>query len=163
MANLINEDPYVILRDLLQNNWTSANISGTFDESKRIHTGSYDDNNNYPEVTLTEKDEDHTPDGIDPSGSGLTSWVDGIIQCRVWAPADRDKLGVNPKLMRFELAQEIQDIIYDNQSGTTDSNGNAQLTRIEIGNPFDDVENTDDPVILRSTIPIGYQYHASPS
>lgn len=162
MANLIDEDPYIILRDLLQSNWTSSNISGTFDSSKRIHTGQYDNNNTYPEVTLTGKDEDHSPDGIDPSGSGLTSWTDNTIDCQIWVPVDRDAIGTNPKKMRFELAKEIQEIIYDNQSGTTDSSGNAQLTRLEIGTPLDDVEDTDDPVILRTTVPIGYQYHASP-
>lgn len=159
---MIDTEPSVIIRDLLANQWDSSNVDGTFDTAW-IGTGWWDEETPNPQITLSGMTETRDPTGIDPNGGGFTSWVDGAVDCNVWIPNDRDATGgVNPKQHRWQLDSEIQRIIRANSTGTTDSDGYPQLTRLDLGEARYFVEESDSPVVFRATVPIGYAWHARP-
>lgn len=158
---LLDTEPVVIVRNVLVDNWDSSNIDETF-KPAWINTGWWDEETPNPQITLTETSEDTSPDGIHPGGKGLTSWVDGSIDCNVWVPYDRDNYASQgvAKGFRWDLVKEIHRIIENHQTGTTDDSGNAELTRLETGNIQRDP--ADPPPPFRALIPIGFQYHTRP-
>lgn len=159
---LLEEEPAVIIRNLLVTNWNAANIGEPFEEAW-VSTGRYDNSTSHAEVTLTTFSEDTSPDGIDPSGKGLTSWVDGVGQIGVWVPLTDDYASAGvAKDFRYDLKREVHRILENNQEGTTDSNGDPQLTRIETGSIEQFIEDNDSPPIYRAVVPVGYQYHSKP-
>lgn len=162
---LLATEANVEIRNLLIDNWDSNSISLSQNFNKAwIHTGWYDESNNNPQISLTGVSEDTSPDGIVPNGTGLSSWVDGSIDCNIWVPYPDDTYSYNSqgeaKQFRHELKRKVHSIIENNQSGTTDNSNTPVLTRIETG----DIQNdpTNEPPPFRSLVPINYQYYSSP-
>ena len=159
---LLETEPNLIIQGLLTGQWDSTNVGREF-KTAWISTGDYDNDAPNPEITLDAFEDDTTPDGIDPSGAGLTSWVDGVGDIQVWVPYITDEYDSSGQArgFRWDLATEVHRILENNQSGTTDDNGDAQLTRIEPGS-INRFVGEGEPVIYRATIPVGYQYHTAP-
>lgn len=162
MVELLDREPAVIVKRLLETEWDATNIDGTFDASKRISTGWWEEDNPYQQITVTPVSEDDSYTGIDPSGKGPTSWVDGILDCNVWVPHDRDVTSVHPRSHRWELTREARGIIRANAEGTTDENGNPELTRLEPGRVRWLVDDDSSPVVYRTQLRVRYQWHARP-
>jgi hypothetical protein len=159
---LLNTEPTVIVRDLLISNWQSANITESFNPVW-ISTGRYDNATDHPEITITGVSEDRSPDAMRPDGTGLSAWVDGIMDINAWVPlsSDYQSSGV-AKSFRYDLEAEIDRIIDNNQRGTTDATNAPQLTRLETGTAVPTIENDEEPVLYRARIPVGYQYYKAP-
>lgn len=158
---LLDTEPSLIVRDLLRSGWDDTNVDETFKQAW-INTGWWDEDTPNPQVTLSATIEDTSPDGIHPGGKGLTSWVDGSIDCNVWVPyvsANYASQGV-AKDFRWDLVKEVHRIVENNQTGTTDDAGNAELTRLETGDIQRDPVESPPP--FRALIPIGFQYHTQP-
>lgn len=163
MADLITDEPSVIVSNLLQSEWNGANIDGSFDAGKRISTGWWSEDSPHPQITVTPVDEDTSPTGLDPSSGGLTSWVSGSLDCNVWVANDYDSTGgVHPRTLRWQLRREVQRIIMHNQQGTTTDSGDPELTRLETGVVRGLVETDSEPVVYRYVVPVGYVWHARP-
>ena len=161
MPDLIDEEPAVIVKKLLETQWDSTNIDGTFDHTKRISTGWWNEDNPHPQITVTPVDEDTSYTGINPATGNPTSWVDGALDVNVWVAHDYDATGgIHPRTHRWQLRLEVQWILGANSEGTTDENGNPQLTRLEPGRIRGDVEDDENPVVYRYIIPVLYQWHA---
>lgn len=162
MSHMIEEEPGVIIKNLLQAEWDATNIDGSFDASRRLSTGWWDEENPYTQITVSGMSEDRSPTGIDPGGGGFTSWADGTLDVNIWVPNDRDTTGgLHPKSHRWELDREVQRIFGRNSEGTTSDDGSPQLTRIESGESTYSVDD-GDPVIFRARIRVGYQHHIRP-
>lgn len=158
---LVETEPNVIVRDLLADNWDSSNVDETF-KTAWIGTGWFDEDQPNAQVTLTGVSEDTSPTAIVPDGSGLSSWVDGVLDCNVWVPYDRESYtsaGV-AKGFRWDLVREVHRIIENNQTGTTDDSGDTELTRLETGNIRRNP--TGPPPPFRALIPVGFQYRTEP-
>jgi len=160
---LLDREASLILRDLLQTDWKTSNVDEEFNPVW-ISTGRYDNDTDYPEVTLSSFDEDTSPTGIDPGGKGLTSWIDGTGNIGVWVPYTDDYRSAGPaKSFRYQLAREVHRIMQNNAEGTTTDAGEPELTRIETGTVQQFVEeNEDEPPIFRAIVPVGYGYHSRP-
>lgn len=159
---LIETEVNVEIRDLLISEWDSnpIAISQTFDTAW-ISTGWWDENTPNPEVTLTSVSEPTGPNGLAANG-GLSSWIDGSLQCDVWVPYDRDTYASQgvAKNFRWDLTRKIHSIIEENQQGTVDDAGNPVLTRLETGTLQRDP--VEPPPPFRMRIPIGFQYRTAP-
>jgi len=154
---LLDTEATVEIRNLLIDNWDVSNIGQPFDTAW-ISTGWWDEETPNPQITLTEVSENTSPDAIVPDGSGLSSWVDGQIQCDVWVPYDRENYSSQgvAKDFRWDLIREVHRIVENNQQGesTTD------LNRIETGDIQRDP--VEEPPPFRALIPIGLQYRTAP-
>lgn len=158
---LLDTEVNVEIRNLLINEWASNQIVVTqpFDTAW-ISTGWWNEDTPNPQITLTVQTEPTDPDGLTPTG--LSSWVDGFVQCDVWIPYESDTYESQglAKEFRWDLTRKVHSIIEQNQQGTVDSDGNPVLTRLETGvlerNP------TDSAPPFRMMIPVGYQYRTAP-
>lgn len=164
---LIEREPNVVVIDLLEDQWEDDNISGEFDTSW-ISTGWWNEDSSNPQVTLTQSNPNTRPNGLDPTGRGFTSFVEGSISCNIWSPSVRSedgtdwKYGANPKTLRWDLVREIHRIIENNQDGTTDSQGNPELVSIRTGRFTLSEEPGETMVVYRATLPIDYMFHTRP-
>lgn len=148
------------IRDLLKNEWdgdgSHISVSETFDTAW-ISTGWWDEETPNPEITLTGVTEPTDPDGL-ASGKGLSSWVDGTIDCNVWVPYDRENYASQgvAKDFRWDLTRKVHAIIEENQQGE----GTTDLTRLETGNI--QRNPVEEPPPFRMLIPIGFVYRSAP-
>lgn len=159
---LLEREPNVIVEDLLRSEWSQYSMAPEHFESYWIHTGSYDEDSDHPEVSMGNVIEPTDPNSLDPSGIGLSSWVDGIIDCNVWVPNDSRRLDdMNAGLYRWQVTRQIHHIIEQNQEGTT-YNGEPELVRLDTGELQRFAETDSEPTLLRMLIPIGFLYRTAP-
>lgn len=153
---LVDTEVNVQIMNLLQDQWDSSAIDQSFDADAWISTGWWDEETPNPQVTLTVYSEPTDPDGMASDGSGLTSWVDGVVHCNVWVPYRRDEMASQgaAKQMRWQLTRQIHGIIEDNQRGVN------SLSRLDTGELRRDP--SEEPPPFRMLIPIGFQYYTSP-
>lgn len=160
---MTDEESSVILVGMLIDGWDSNNIDVAFDENARISTGWWSEDNPHPQITVSNIAEDPSYDGINPSGSGATSRVNGTADTNVWVANDRDATsGLHPKILRFQLRKEVERIIRDNAEGFqyTDPDGGTHfLTRVEPTGVDSDVDTDKEPTLFQYTIETSYVYH----
>jgi hypothetical protein len=160
---MTNEEANVILVGMLIDEWTPQDIDASFDEESRISTGWWNEDNAHPQITVTSITEDPSYDGINPSGAGATSWVNGTVDVNVWVANDRDATdGLHPKILRHQLRKEVEDVITDHATGYeyVDPDGGTHfLTRVEPTGTDSNVETGNEPTVFRYTIETSYVYH----
>lgn len=152
----------VQLRDLFVNEWSGdgshTTVSQNFDTAW-ISTGWWDEETPNPQITLSSVTEPTGPTGLAP-GKGLGSWVDGVLDCNIWVPYDRDEYSSQgvAKDFRWDLTRKVHAIIEENQRG--ESSHTPDLTRLETG----DLQRNpaDPPPPFRMVVPIGFQYRTAP-
>lgn len=159
---LLEDEPNLIVRDLLVTKFDSTNVSQQF-ETRWISTGWWDEDSPHPQITVTGVDLDTSPDAMDATGKGLVSWADGLLDCNVWVPDDEDEYGSTgaAKKFRWDLTREVHRIIEANSEGTTDDNGNPELTRLETGSIIRNPGVEPPPFVM--LVPIGYQFETRPA
>lgn len=165
---MIAEDPIVIIKDLLVNNWNAGNTPLASDPS--IHTGWYDFGSADPQVTVTNPDE-FTVGGGETGHTGGTG-DGGVSQARAgtvlancWSGTREDMEGagsggsdVNPKDAAYQMAREVHRIMQANATGTTDSNGKPQLNSLGADDVTRIVDTDRDPAVYRYEVTIRYTY-----
>lgn len=169
--DLLDREPEQIIHAVLINGWDNSNISGRFEldssgRPKWLHTGWYD-RNGLPQVSVSPRNEGPTGatetgyTGIDASGAGPTSMIDGQVDVNVWVPHDTqpyEVTGENPKKLAGELKRECKRVLASNPLGTT-YNGETELKFIGVGEITSPPEPEDTEVENRYHIPALYGYH----
>ena len=160
---MTDEESNVVLVGMLLDEWNTDNIDAPFDQEARISTGWWNEDNPHPQITATGITEDPSYTGMNPSGNGATSWVDGTVDINVWVANERSATGgLHPKILRHQLKEEVLRIIRMHDTGYeyTDPDGGTHfLTRVEPTDVSAEVEDDDDPVVFRYTIETAYNYH----
>lgn len=112
----LTEDPILTIRDLLIANWNPANTSGL---TPRIHTGSFNHSWAEPQVAILDPSE--FPAGGGQTGfRGIESTTGNGVKFMIGNVTvggyshDEDNSGTNPRILRFEISEEIKRIIKDN-------------------------------------------------
>jgi len=109
-------DPKLEIKNLLEDedNWDASNTSGITPE---FSTGWWDDNNDLPQVTVTNDDETPEPlttTGQTHIGSNDDQNMSGRMDVNVWA--NRNSSDVNPKKLAKQFRDEARRIILNNLS-----------------------------------------------
>lgn len=165
---MLDEDPIIVVRDLLSQSWESANTPLANDP--RIHTGWYDYGSSDPQVTVTNSEE-FTAEGGD-TGYTAGTGDGGVAQVRVgtilvncWAGSRDDLEGagtdgsdVNPKDAAYQMANEVHRIMSNNADGTTDDSGNRQLNSLSADDARRLVETDETPTVFRHEVTVRYTY-----
>lgn len=165
---MLEEDPVVIVQDLIETNWDADNTPLTADP--RVHTGWYDFGSPDPQVTVTNPEES-TVGGGDTgitAGSGDGSAVQvraGTILVNCWAGTREDMEGqgdggadVNPKDAAYKMAREVHRILMANASGTDDDSGNPQLTSLSADGIRRLVDTEPESAVFRYEVTARYTY-----
>ena len=159
---MIEHDPIIVIRDLLNQQWSPSRTSGI---DITPHTGWYDFGSGGPQVTVT----NDNSFAIEGGATGQTAGTGdgGVVQVRsgtvlvnAWA-GNRDDLrgeapgggDLNPKLLAFQMGAEIHRIIQSNASSVDEF--------ISVG--ADDIRSlVDDDVpetVYRREVTVRYTYH----
>lgn len=165
---MLSEDPVIIIRDLLDNNWTTGNT--VLANKPDIHTGWYDYGSSDPQVTVTNPEESTVGGGetghTAGTGAGGVSQIRaGTVLVNCWAGTREDTKGagsggsdVNPKEAAYDMAGEVHRIAQANATGTTDSNGNRQLNSLGADPVRRVVDTEKDPVVYRYEATVKFTY-----
>lgn len=115
------KDPKLVVRDLISNNWNTANTS--INDAPRVHTGWYNGAEGWgdtPQISVTNANENPLgggntgfsaikADGSTPPIKHMLGFVDVVC----WAHQDMYD-GVNAKTLIYEFSEEVKRIIKDN-------------------------------------------------
>lgn len=160
---MTDEEANVVIIGMFLDTWDSANIDTAFDETSRISTGWWNEDNPHPQITVSNVAEDPSYTGINPRGTGATSWVDGSVDVNVWVANDRDATGgLHPRILRHQLRKEVERIIRVHDTGYeyTDPDGGTHfLSRVEPTGTRSEAMTDDDPTLFRYLIETSYVYH----
>ncbi len=154
------KEPKNTIRSLLQNEWDSANTSTV---TPKFSTGWWDDNNDYPQVTVTNADEGPNPDtttGQTKLGStGMVGQnISGAVEVDCWA--NRESSDVNPKKLVYEFKQEARRIIQSNVTcEATSPTDLSDLNYLGWGGAIDRHATDITPVTYRKICEVLYGYH----
>lgn len=165
---MLDEDPIIIVRNLLINNWNSNNT--VLADDPKIHTGWYDFGSSDPQVTVTDTEEGVMDGGVTGHTAGTGNG--GVVQYRVgqmlvncWAGTYEDMEGqgangsdVSPKAASYDMANEVHRIMQENASGTTDDSGNKQLHSLSTTDAQRMADDNRDPTIFRYQTIVEYTY-----
>jgi hypothetical protein len=86
---------------------------------------------------------------IKGDGTGPSRQTDGTVLVNAWC--NDNQTSENPKQVVWDLRKEIERIVLNNVEST-------QYQYLSIGNITKMVEDSQDPVMHRYEIPVGYQY-----
>lgn len=156
---MARDAPEVVVRNIIRDNWNTANTSG---ETFNVHHGWIDIEGDSLEVTVSDPNDSAVTDtsgyaGINVNGSPSQDYQ-GTVSVNVWA--DRTRTTQNPRKMAWEGREEVQRIIQTNH----DAPGYDPINIADLGaQRF--VEGADDPgevTIWRYMITVGFAYHVRP-
>lgn len=166
---MIDEDPVLIIKDLLVNNWDANDTS--LADAPRIHTGWYNYGSSDPQVTITNPDEftvggGNTGISAGTGDGGAAQVRAGTVTVNAWAGTRDDMEGVgdggsnlNPKDAAYSMAKEVHGIIQNNADGTLDDGGNRQLNSLGADEARRIVDSNDDgPAVYRYEVTVKYTY-----
>jgi len=111
-------DIKLLVRDMLRDNWSNSDMVEPLDNSD-IHTGWWDANKAFPQITVT-SDEESPLAGGDTGVTGISS--DGYVQHRngsvlvdCWAGSSDDYDNRGEEQVQVEaMADEVDTIVYEN-------------------------------------------------
>lgn len=165
---MLDEDPVIIVYDLIRNNWNNANTP--LGSDPKFSTGWYDYGSSDPQITVTDSEEGVVQGGItghsaSTGDGGVAQYRNGILLVNCWGGSYDDLTGagpngedVSPKDAAYQMANEVHRIMQDNASGTSDSNGNKQLHSLGADATRRIVEEEADPSIFRHEVTVLYTY-----
>lgn len=151
------QEPAVTIRDLLDNNWQSANTSGV---KPRISTGWFDQDALYPQISCSAFPEGTLMWGVE-SGQGSVQVRDGVVNVVTWShrkmvDSGGSPIGTNPKEFRYEMRQEIERIVVANENSAID------LLEIRFGEVTPDVKTDFPEPVYTDDIQIVYRWIRRP-
>lgn len=150
-------EPKVLILALIKDNWIAANIAGTL--TPAFHTGWWNPKSIGPQVTFTGGDEAYQGDsGYGAIGAaGPVQIVNGQISANCWASRSEGVAGSqNPKLITYDMANEIRRIVLANAVLVTDLEYVSIITVNEIP-PETDVS----PLTFRKNVTVGYNWRTT--
>lgn len=165
---MLDEDPQIIVYDLLNNNWDESNT--VLADPPKFQTGWYDHGSSDPQVSITNAEEGVIQGGstgqtAGTGGGGVAQYRTGQILVNCWAGTYDDMEGkgsgnsdVSPKEAAYDMAAEVHRILQANGSGTTDDQGNKQLHSLAASDARRLVEDERDPSVFRYEVVAEYSY-----
>lgn len=169
----LSEEPLVTVLGFMDTEWD--NTSTVIDFDPRFSTGWWDWGRDGPLVTVTNPNASPVLRGSQPTGYDFVDGAGGVGQryvatCLVngWAgtfdslagegPAGGD---VSPKVLAWDMCQEIRRILLLNPEGTTDGSGSVELTSIAPGTHRRIADNDPDleyPTLFRYEVECRYTF-----
>lgn len=156
---MIDTDPVILIRDMLQANWDVSNTD--LSEQPRIHTGWYDYDAGTPQVTVTNPNEFVVNGGLTGiSAGGNDKPVQrkaGTVLVNGWS-GTREKLkgegpngdDINPKKMSHQLGKEINRVMLSNTTNVVNS--------IAPDSVQGSVEDEGPEIVFRHEVTVRYTY-----
>jgi len=103
------QDPKLTIKDLLKNNWKASNTNNV---TPSFSTGLWDENNKYPQITITAEDENLIipgDTGYNGLGPNALQNVEGFVDVNCWAVREEKESedfnnGANPKGLTFQFS-----------------------------------------------------------
>lgn len=165
---MLDEDPIVIVYELLRNNWDASNTA--LADPPMFNTGWYDRTAETPQVTVTNSEEGvwqggNTGHSAASGDGGVTQYRMGSIQVNCWggsydtlAGMGDDGSDVSPKEACYDMAGEVHRITQENATGTTKDDGSKQLHTMSATDTQRVVETEKDPSVFRYQVIVEYGY-----
>lgn len=165
---MLDEDPAVLLRHLLIDNWDTTNIDAPFDPRAQdggINTGQDNEIRTTPQITIIHVGDSMTGNTgynyITPRGPA--KWVGVRMQIDAWVPdVDSWNSSGEAKRMRWQLQEEVERIIHANATGTTDDQGRRQFQKLGIISSRRSTQTDPTPVIFRASMDLRGWYERRP-
>lgn len=170
MSTNVPDAPEVVVKNLIRDNWYP---SYTLDVTPDVHHGWVNDENDHPEITVSNPDEspidggDTGYSGIAGGGGGPTQTLAGTVEVNVWADRDRmDGLGgqgnpdPNPRQFVHHAKAHVERVIRHLGAG----GGSSDLSWLSIMSADRVVEEPDEnePIMFRYRILVGFGRHTHP-
>lgn len=164
---MIDEDPVVIVRRLLREQWQNDNIDDSFDidSPQSIHAGHPGERRGEPQITIIHVGDSTTGNTgynyITPEGPATRTGV--RLQIDVWVPnSSRWPSAGRARAHRWQLQQEVDRIIHANAGGTTDRDGNRQLQYLGTISRRRSTQTDPSPEVFRASMDIRCIYFQLP-
>lgn len=132
------KDVKLLVRDLLRDSWDNTDMVENV-TSGDIHTGWWDSDKDYPQVTITADEEgvlqggDTAVTAIKGDGSGYIQHRNGTVLVDCWAGsrADYDSQG-EEQVQLQEMMDEVERIVYNNLQSLDDVDSISILNRTKL-------------------------------
>lgn len=154
-------DPKLTVQDLLRANWDNTDMVVALNDDE-IHTGWFDANRSFPQVTVTSTEEgvvnggESGVTGLKGDGTGVTQHRNGTVLVNCWAGSsdDYDARG-EEQVQAQAMADEAERIVFNNVASI------SGLTSISV-TAREKVVNTDtEPAEHRIMLEVTYNWHRS--
>lgn len=151
-------DIKLLVRDLLRQNWSNANTVEPLDDSD-IHTGWWDANKDFPQVTVTSEEESPLNGGetgvtaLKGDGTGYVQHRNGTVLVDCWAGsrADYDNAG-EEQVQLQAMMDEVETIVFDNLQSLQDIDSIAIQNRTKL------VDDEEEPTEHRTQFELTYNW-----
>lgn len=152
-------DPRLKIRNLLRENWDNTEMVESLN-SDDMHTGWYDANRGFPQITVTDTEEgvvgggESGVTGLKGDGSGVTQHRSGTVTVNCWAGSveNYDARG-QEQVQAQAMADEVERIVFNNVASITGLTSVTVTTREKLVNT--DAEPAEHRVMLEVT----YNWH----
>lgn len=151
-------DIKLLVRDLIRNNWDNTNLP-TSVENDDIHTGWWDDDKAFPQVTVTSDEEGPLNGGdtgvtaLKGAGNGYVQHRNGTVLVDCWAGsrADYDNYG-EEQVQLQEMMDEVERIVFNNLLALSEVDSIAITNRTKL------VDENADPTEHRCQFELTYNW-----
>lgn len=152
---ITNTDLKKKVYEILKNNWDNANTSISTDP--RFSTGWFDKGKDFPQVTVTNKNEvsGQEYDFIKADGSGPGKDVKESVQVNTWV--HKGAVDVDPKTLSEEMKNEVKRLIHNRFESLSDYHLLGHGTPREIPQAGD-----VRPHVFRFNIPVFAKWFQTP-
>ena len=152
-------DPRLQIRDLLRTNWDNSQMLMNLSDDE-IHTGWFDANRDFPQVTVTDTEEgvvnggESGVTGLKGDGTGVTQHRNGTVTINCWAGShDAYSARGEEQVQAKAMADEVERIVFHNVASITGLKSISVTAREKLVNT--DAEPAEHRVMLEVT----YNWH----
>lgn len=155
------QDTKLIVRNALRENWDNSSLPESLTDDD-IHTGWYDGDKSYPQISVTRSDEGVVNGGtsgftgIAGDGSGGTQQRSGVVLVDVWAGSANDYSSRGEEELQAEqMARVVEEALHDYN--------HTDLTTMTVTTRTNFIDTDDTPASHRVQLEVTYVWQKTPT